>query len=63
MTQKQLVRDVLGTHGSITHLESAHLGVVNINDVIMRLRKDGMDIETQTRHDKLGRKYTAWSVK
>jgi hypothetical protein len=55
-----MVRKILDTHGSITKLEAMHLNVGNIYDVIMRLRRKGMFIETVSCKDERGRKYTKW---
>ena len=59
-SQLGLVRKVMDTNGSISKLEASHLNIGNINDVIMRLRKTGMLIETQRKVDPMGRKYTRW---
>jgi hypothetical protein len=49
-----MVRKILDTRGSISKLEASHLNIGNINDVM------GMFIETVTRVDPVGRKYTRW---
>ena len=58
--QMNLVRKILDTVGSISKLEASHLNIGNVNDVIMRLRKAGVMIETQRKTDAMGRKYTRW---
>lgn len=58
--QMNLVRKILDTSGSISKLEASALNIGNVNDVIMRLRKAGVMIETQRKTDPLGRKYTRW---
>lgn len=58
--QKGMVRQVLETNGSISKLEAQHMNIGNICDVIMKLRRSGIAIETQSRKDVLGRKYTRW---
>lgn len=59
-SQAHMVRKILDTRGSISKLEASHLNIGNINDVIMRLRNTGMFIETVTKVDPVGRKYTRW---
>ncbi len=60
LNQTHMVHKILDTKGSISKLEAQHLNIGNINDVIMRLRKSGMMIETQKRSDPMGRHYTRW---
>jgi hypothetical protein len=60
LNNQHMVRKVLDNHGSITKLEAMHLNVGNIYDVIMRLRNKGMLIETVSKVDERGRKYTKW---
>jgi len=60
MNTQVMVRKLLDTNGSISKLEASHLNIGNIADVIMRLRRKGMNIQTQTRSDILGRRYTRW---
>ena len=60
LNNQHMVRKILDTNGSISKLEAQHLNIGNFNDVIMRLRRKGMLIETQKKSDPLGRPYTRW---
>ena len=60
LTKQSMVRSILDNKGSISKLEASHLNVGNIYEVIRQLRNKGMFIETQSRNDALGRKYTRW---
>lgn len=47
MTQKEMVLEHLRSHGSITSMDAImKYGITRLSDVILRLRREGYNIET-----------------
>lgn len=53
MTQKEMVLEHLRTNGSITSMDAImKYGITRLSDVILKLRREGYDIETVTESGK-----------
>ena len=61
MTNQQAqILKVLKADGGITRMVGFHYGVVNLPDIIMKLRKFGHKIITTSKRDSLNKTYTRW---
>lgn len=52
MTQKQMIKDYIEEHGSITPMEAFSLGITRLAARISELREDGIRVKTTTVHAK-----------
>lgn len=63
MPQTQTIKNHLHTHGSITPLEAiTNYNVWRLADVIFRLKKTGLNIQSQLRKAPSGAKYAVYSL-
>ena len=60
--QQALILKSLAKGGTVTKLTAVHQKIGNINDVIMRLRRRGWDIQTVTSTDINGEPYTKYEL-
>ena len=62
MTKTEFVLSVLQTRGSISKLEGPHYDIGDVGREVRRLRDAGYKIETTTRKDVRGVKYTRYKL-
>lgn len=61
MSQKSQLRRHLKTHGSVTRLVAFNIyDIIDLRRRIADLRQEGMNIETVTKVDDTGKKYTQY---
>lgn len=64
MSQKSQLREHLKKHGSITRLVAFNIyKIIDLRRRIADLRQEGMSIETVTKTDDTGYKYTEYQLK
>lgn len=62
MTQTEIIAKMLAEGRTVTKLTTLPLGIGNLNDVIMKLRRSGMGINTVIREDVTGRTFCAYEA-
>ena len=62
MTQKTLIHQELTRGRTVSALTAVHFGIGNLREVIRRLRRDGVDIRTDTDIDARGFNFTKYEL-
>lgn len=61
ISQRAMLREHLKKHGSVTRLVASNIyDIIDLRRRIADLRKEGMNIETRTKIDDTGKKYTEY---
>jgi len=61
-TKTDLIRNALERGDRLTHLKAIAYGTYRLADVVYRLKKQGMDIVTETKTDSAGTKFAEYHI-
>jgi len=60
--QTDIILAELRAKRTVSNLTAVHMNIGNIKDVIFKLRNEGVEIDTVTDTDALGRSFTRWEL-